>query len=160
MREQAITLHKGIFDCACTIRRGGQEVLPMAFFLVPDGPGSLALIQMPLMMEDKDRAATAIRAAAQKVGAMYVAHVCEAWSVQTQDTDEGTAASAWIQAGNSLETFPGAIDIISVSMDGPGINQSWTVEVKKDGTLGEPSLFDSGCSTGRFTNLSGRVGEN
>lgn len=159
MKEQALKIHEAVFKIACGIREGGREVLPMAFFLVPFG-GQLGVIQAPLTeFDNKDAVAAAIHFAAEQVGALYVIHICEAWSFIGKG-DESLAAAAWIQAGNSLETFPGSVDIIHASMDGPDVNQAWTIEVKKDGSLGEPQLHTGNVTTGRFTNLSGRQGEN
>lgn len=161
-REQVLTIYEGLIECARGIRLRGQEVIPMGFLLIREGD-SFGIIQMPLAhLPSKDMAAQAMRMVAAKVGASYAVHITEAWSVGVCDEasyEDCVAAAAWINAGNELKDFPGAVEVLTASLDGPDVNRMTTIPIGADGSLGEPRVAD-GPAEGRFTNLSGRVGDN
>jgi hypothetical protein len=161
LREQAIDLHDMLLKRAMEIRNSGEECEPVAFLFKPtEDSKRLDMVVMPLdMLPNKDAAVDAIHHVVNEIGAMYVGHVTEAWSVNTGNEEDAIAAMAWVRAGNSLKDYPDSVEVLTVSMDGPDVNRRYMVEIK-DGKLDEPQLVEGGDQEGRFTNLSGRMGDN
>lgn len=143
-RAAARTIFDNIVAASMDFRRQHGEV-PMSFILVmPDD----RLVQVPALPGvDAGGMAYAVRTLSENVGARYVVSTGEAW-VTARDTVEGPAPS---EAPDRTET-------ILITIDGPDLQLLAMVEVRADGTLGEPQIEDT--LEGRFTNLSGMVGIN
>ena len=161
-RDTALKIFEGLVKTARGIREQGSEVEPMGFLFVPVD-GSFGLVQVPMgRLPSKDAAAAVMKNLAQQVGASYAVHITEAWTVDLPGAevseDDRLAASAWVMAGNSLEDYPDAVEVLMASIDGPDLNRMVFITINRDGSLTEGEIVDA-VFKGRFTNLSGRVGE-
>lgn len=161
MHEDARTIHDHFFQVSRQIRESGEEVLPMAFLLVPEGD-QLGIIQIPvgLVAPDKDQAAALLRAAAQAHGARYVVHTAEGWYFEGDENQMRNATSVLL-AGGALEHFPGRVEMLLSTMDGPSIVRILRCAIHEDGTLGPTDIqeTDGKDAAGRFVNLSGHQDE-
>ena len=52
----------------------------------------------------------------------YIGHVAEAWAVKGSDKSEAAQAVSWMSRGMSLKDFPGAREIITVTIQSPTYN--------------------------------------
>lgn len=143
-RAAARTIFDNIVAASMDFRRQHGEV-PLSFILVmPDD----RLVQVPALPGvDAGGMAHAVRTLSENVGARYVVSTGEAW-VTVRDTVEGPAPSE----------APDRTEAIMVTIDGPDLQLLAMVEIRPDGTLGEPTFENT--LEGRFTNLSGMVGIN
>jgi len=143
-RTAARTLFDNIIRASMDFRLQHGEI-PMSFILVmPDD----RLVQVPALPGvDAGGMAYAVRSLSETVGARYVVSTGEAW-VATRDTVEGPAPSE----------DPDRVETILITIDGPDLQLLGMVEIRPDGTLGEPRIEET--IEGRFTNLSGMVGIN
>jgi hypothetical protein len=157
-RKAAIEIHNGLWEKALGIRRSGEECEPMAFLLLPAGETFQIGMVPGWQYGGKEHHLAAIKQAAAELGAMYVVYICEAW-MAGGDEAQAAAAMAWMQQGKSLREFPGATEQLRCTIDGPDLNRWWQVDIRPDGTPGEPEVADSPEASGRFVNLSGRMGE-
>jgi len=144
-RTAARTLFDNILKASMEFRLQHGEV-PMSFILVmPDD----RLVQVPAIPGvDAGGMAYAVRSLSETVGARYVVSTGEAW-VTSRDTIDGPAPSE----------APDRVETIMITIDGPDLQLLGMVEIRPDGTLGEPDINDHTLE-GRFTNLSGNVGIN
>lgn len=143
-RAAARTIFDNIVAASMDFRRQHGEV-PMSFILVmPDD----RLVQVPALPGvDAGGMAYAVRTLSENLGARYVVSTGEAW-VTMRDTVEGPAPSE----------DPDRTEAIMVTIDGPDLQLLAMVEIRPDGTFGEPTVENT--LEGRFTNLSGMVGIN
>ena len=143
-KKAARDLFDNILEASMGFRRQHGEV-PMSFFLVmPDD----RLVQVPAQPGvDAGRMAYAVRTLSENMGARYVVSTGEAW-MTVRDTVDGPAPSE----------APDRTEAILVTVDGPDLQLVAMVEIRPDGTLGEPTI--EGTLDGRFTNLSGMAGIN
>ena len=144
-RSAARNIFDKIVAASMDFRRQHGEV-PMSFILVmPDD----RLVQVPsLPGVDAGGMAYAVRTLSGNIGARYVVSTGEAW-MTARDTVDGPAPS---ESTDRTEN-------ILVTIDGPDLQLLAMVEIRADGTLGEPTIFEDTID-GRFTNLSGMVGIN
>jgi hypothetical protein len=142
-RTDAIDLFTTILNTSMEFRLTRGE-LPMSFLLVmPNGD----LIQIPPVVDDdKDVMVALVRNLAKQMGARYVLSVGEAW-VSARNQVEGVRPSE----------DPARMEALIVSIDGPDLERLALVEIRPDGTLGEPNIQD--VFSGRLANLSGGVSE-
>lgn len=156
-RNQALKIAHGLFEQSRAIREGGQEVAPVAFFMVPAGDQlgihSVGMTGCP----DKDTAAAFMRQHARQVGARYVMHVVEAWAVESGDPATHAAAMSHVLSGGTLADFPGVCEQVYATVDGPDLNYMLRALIREDGSLGPTEGHDAPGIKGRFTNLSGQV---
>lgn len=157
-----------LFNTARDLKLRGDEIQSVVFLFIPSvdpAPMTIA-IAMDVESQSKDEHRQFITNCVAKSGAQFVARVDEAWMVQAAlDTggDDGNAALAAVKSGKSLKTFPGRMEVIHMVVDGPGMALMYWCEIHSDGTLGETHIENTGTkmsATGRFTNLSGQLGEN
>lgn len=146
-RTAARTLFDNILEASMAFRLEKGLQVPMSFILVmPDD----RLVHVPALPGvDAGTAADAVRSLSETVGARYVVSASEAW-VTARDTVEGPAPSE----------APDRREVIMVTIDGPDLQLLGMVEIKPDGTMGEPDIHAGIALEGRFTNLSGNVGIN
>lgn len=134
--SQALNFVDIVIETAISYRKQYGEV-PLSFlFIFPDG--KIAPVQVP-NVQDKDVMVTMIRNRAQKEGAKYVVNVGEAWM-------SGKPGAPPSQQADRIE-------VILINIDGPDLRRMTLIEIKPDGTIGEPVHHES--ATGRMTNLSG-----
>lgn len=107
-------------------------------FVMPDG--TLSALPAPPIL-DNQTVALVVRKMAQLVNAWYVIQVSEGW-MTTQDCSELPPSQQ-----------PDRVEVIMVSLDGPDLRLLTTIEIRPDGTLGEPQKSES--FSGRFAGLSG-----
>ena len=157
-----------LFEKARAIKIGGDNVRPMLFFfLAGPGKGKPQLVVYQDQYEDKDEHRAHIDTLCAKLHPQFVARVGEAYSLSGKDVapenarDELVAAQAWMQAGKSLEDFPGRREVIHMSVDGAGFSLQYLAEILPTGGLAPTEVEDcKGLNAeGRFVNLSGRLGE-
>ncbi len=119
--------------------RREQGEIPMSFiFVLPDG----RIFQLPPVPgEDGAEISMAVRSLAVTMGARYVLSVGEAW-ISSKDPEEGIAPSE----------DPERIEAVMVTIDGPDLRLLCHVEIKENGSLGEPEISED--FGGRFTDLS------
>lgn len=152
-----------LFEQARSIREGGEQICPTIFLFVntprPSAEPDL-LIVSDVSSRSKEEHRLAIKNMVRGTGAVYVARVDEAWSIRPNgDKDEETASQAWIASGRSLENYPGRVEVIHFTVDGPGLSRMYHCMILGNGKLGPTEVVDSGDVAGIFTNLSGRLGE-
>lgn len=161
--EDVKKMADSLFERARSIREGGDEVSPTIFLFVntpKETEEPTLLIVSDATSRSKDEHRLAIESMVRQTGAVYVARVDEAWSVRPNgDKDEEVASQAWIKSGRSLENYPGRIEVVHLVIDGPGFSRMYNCTILGERTLGPTEIVDSGNVTGRFTNLSGRLGE-
>lgn len=140
-RTDARTLFDNILRIAMQFRIQEKKEVPLTFLLVmPDG----SLAHVPNIPEiDVGQMAKFIRDASRRVGARYVVSTCEAWMSTREPKVDGPAPSE----------DPDRVEVLMATIDGPDLQLMGTVEIRPDGTLGEPHVHET--TKGRFTNLSG-----
>lgn len=141
-RSAAINIFNTTIAASMDFRRRRLGEVPMSFFfLMPDDQ----IVQVPAMpgvaMDDMTNA---VRTLSETVGARYVISTGEAWMAK-RNTLEGPAPSE----------APDRKEVILITIDGPDLQMLAMIEIRPDGTLGEPTIKDK--IGGRFTNLSGMV---
>ena len=131
-------LFEQIVEFSMSERLAHGELQMSFLFVMPDG--TLSAVPTP-PVSDNRMVALVIRKMAQMVGAKYVIQVSEGW-MTTQDCSELPPSQQ-----------PDRVEIILVSLDGPDLKLLTTIEIRSDGTLGEPKKSES--FTGRMAGLSG-----
>lgn len=158
-----------LFNTAREMRRHGDEVQPIVFLFISSVdplPMTIAMA-MDEKSKNKEEHRQFITNCVAKSGAQFVARVDEAWMVQEALDEHGgdgeSTALAAVKSGKSLKNFPGRMEVIHMVVDGPGMALMYWCDIHSDGTLGETHIENTGtkrAATGRFTNLSGQLGEN
>lgn len=143
-RTDALKLFHAILDASMEDRRERGGV-PLSFFLAMPNH---ELVHVPAVPGfDAGDMAETVRGISEQFGARYVVTVGEAW-VSVRETVEGVRPSQ----------DPERTEALMVSIDGPDLERVASVEIRPDGTLGEPVIRDA--FGGRMANLSGMTGIN
>jgi len=143
-RADALELFQVIVNAAMECRREHGEV-PLTFILAMPNHELVHVPSVPGF--DAGKMAETIRGISEQFGARYVLSVGEAW-VSARTTIEGVRPSQ----------DPERTEALMVSIDGPDLERIASVEIRPDGTLGEPVFEDT--FYGRMANLSGMAGIN
>jgi hypothetical protein len=145
-----------LFGISRSIREGGDEVVPMAFLLVPDGD-KFAVHALPIYAHanTKDEAAALIQSQAVLRGARYVIHTNEAWVSGATDAAGQALAVSFLMAGGTLEDLPGRREVLMSNLMGPGVRRMLTCYINEDGTLGE--TFDADQAEDPFPTRFGNL---
>ena len=131
-------LFNHIVEASMNMRREHGEI-PMTFlFLMPNG--TLSRVPTP-PIQDNHVVANIIRKRAQLEGAEYVIQVSEGW-MTTSDCSELSPSQQ-----------PDRVEVLLVSLDGADLKLLTTIEIRPDGTLGDPKTAE--LVSGRMTSLSG-----
>lgn len=149
-RTDAIDFFNTTLNTSMEFRRTHGEV-PMSFLLVMSN-GDIVRIppvvdddkDVMVALVDKDVMVAIVRNLAKQMGARYVLSLGEAW-VSARNTVEGVRPSE----------DPARMEALIVSIDGPDLERLALVEIRPDGTLGEPNIQD--VFSGRLANPSGGV---
>lgn len=161
MNDQAKIIQDELFDVSQNILRGGSEVAPMAFLLVPKGE-ELVVHALPIynFVDTKDEAAALIRREAAVRGARYVIHTSEGYIAGSDSGRDQAAAASILMSGGTLRDLPDHREVLVSNLDGPGVNRLLMCVIQEDGTLGETREVETDPAEAagtRFGNLSGQA---
>ena len=152
-RERADTLFDRLVE---NWERVGDDMPPLGFLFhtYDDGSDVCSLIS-DVGNYPKEAVPDFLRSIADITEASFVGYSGCAYVVcdLTQE-----AAKAWLDGGRSLSEHPNAVDSLMLTVDGPGLSimyRAW----QSGGTV-QREVTEDEAHEGRFTNLSGRMGEN
>lgn len=145
-RDSAVRFRDQLVERAKTIRNT-YPIVEMMFFLLSKDNIHVFSPAMSEVQMDKGEIADFVRKLSGEVDASYVIHVCECWVSHT------------LVLQVSVKDRPDAYDAISVSIDGPDINETMIIPILAPGEYGEASVLNQ-SKGGTFYNLSGNIGAN
>jgi len=145
-RDSAIRVRDQLIERAKVIRQT-HPVLEMMFFMLSDSAVNVFSPAMANIEMNKEEIANFVRSTAGEVDARYVIHVCECWVSHT------------VVMNVAVKDRPDSYDAISVSIDGPDINETIIIPILSPGEYGDTSVL-SQREGGTFYNLSGNIGAN
>ena len=148
VRKHAEGLHETLVE----MWQATKDLPPLAFLVLADG----RCILVPDVYEvPKDILPAVLRTLAAQHGAQYVGFAADAWSTHDTTPEE---VEAWYASGKRLSEHPKANRTLVLSVDGPGLSDVTITTLDADGV--PVTEVSTQGTTGRLTNLSGRLGEN
>lgn len=137
-------------------QRIGEDIPPLGFLYHTTTEGTETCSVVPEVGNYPKEAVPAfLRMLAEENEAPFVGFASCAHVVSLLEAKE---AKAWLSSGRSLSEHPRAVDCLLLTVDGAGLSMMYRAW-KENGRM-QREVTDGYEYEGRFTNLSGRMGEN
>jgi hypothetical protein len=133
----------------------GEDVPPLGF-LYHTFEGTLTCSLIDVSRFPKEAVPSLMRVLAEENEAPFVAVGGSAFVVAGVSAEE---AGTWLSSGRSLSEHPNALDSLMLTVDGAGLALIYRAWKDAAGVM-QHEVTDGHEYEGRFTNLSGRMGEN